>query len=240
MRTGPIALTALMLASGTAAAQAPSNALCDFVQKVLAAKPGGLEVLKGEAQNPAVFKNEVFHGALLPNPNANCTLFLRSQAGRVTLPPRYSCTLDQQPDFTGANRVFARAAQDLRACLKEAMFSIMVDGDGKAPDESFDWIVSADGASFRIDLEMRAKEEINAGRQFRTLLVHLGSPVNARISSIEKEIPAEGIRGKARTAYAGKCLLRSRVSRSRSSARARESLDSIVPRGRFNASAISR
>jgi hypothetical protein len=153
-RMGLAAIVAALLASGTAAAQTPSSTLCDFLQKVLAAKSGGFETLKGDAQNPAVFKNEVFHGTLLPNPNANCTLFLRSQAGRVTLPPRYSCTLDQESDFAGANRVFARAAQDLRACLREAMFSIMYDGDGKDPDESFDWIVSADGSGFRIDLEM--------------------------------------------------------------------------------------
>jgi hypothetical protein len=142
------------LASASAEAETTASTLCDFVQQVLAAKPGGFEALKGEAQNPALFKHEVFHGALLPNPQVSCTLFLKSQAGRVTLPPRYSCTLAQESDFTAANRVFARTAQELRACLPQAMFSVQYDGEGKNPDESFDWIVSADSPGAHLELEM--------------------------------------------------------------------------------------
>jgi hypothetical protein len=142
------------LASAPAEAETTANTLCDFVQQVLAAKLGGFDALKGEAQNPALFKNEVFHGALLPNPQASCTLFLKSQAGRVTLPPRYSCTLAQASDFATATRVFARTAQELRACLPQAMFSAMYDGDGKNPDDSFDWTLSADTPGAHLELEM--------------------------------------------------------------------------------------
>lgn len=141
------------LMGSAASAQAPS-ALCDFVQKVLAAKAGGFEALKGEAQNPAVFHNEVFHGALLPGPQSNCTLFLKSQAGRVSLPARYSCTLAQASDFAAANRIFARVALELRACFPPAMFTVMYDGDGSKPDETFDWIVSAEGEGFTLQVEM--------------------------------------------------------------------------------------
>lgn len=154
MKTEVAAVLALLAAASPASAQNAASSLCDFVQEVLAARSAGFEALKGKAQNPALFKNEVFHGALLPNRDATCTLFLRSQAGRVTLPPRYSCTLAQDSDFASANRIFARAAQELRACFPAAMFSIMYDGEGKDPDESFDWIVSAEAPDFRLDLEM--------------------------------------------------------------------------------------
>ena len=154
MRNEPWAVIGVVSLMGSGALAQTPTTLCDFMQKVLAAKPGGFEALKGEAQNPAVFHNEVFRGALLPNPQSNCTLFLRSQAGRVTLPPRYSCTLAQDSHFAAANRIFARAALELRACFPQAMFSVMYDGDGKNPDETFDWIVSADSEGYKLQLEM--------------------------------------------------------------------------------------
>ncbi len=148
------ALTAgLLLLSGEALAQAPDS-LCAFVKEVLAAKDTGFEALKGEAQNPAVFHYEVFHGARLPNPQAQCTLFAKSQAGRVTLPARYSCTIAQADDFAAANRIFQRAQQEVKACLPDLEFTTMYDGDGKDPDEKFDWTATADQPGVRIALEM--------------------------------------------------------------------------------------
>jgi hypothetical protein len=154
IRTFGAAVLAVTLATAGQASAETATSLCDFVEKVLAAKVNGFEALKGEAQNPAVFKNEVFHGALLPLDGANCTLFLNSQAGRVTLPPRYSCTLAMFPDFTAANNIFARTAQELRACRPKANFTVMYDGDGTKPDETFDWIVGAEEPGVEYQLEM--------------------------------------------------------------------------------------
>lgn len=151
-RAGLTMAAGLTLTSGTALAQTP--VLCDFVKDVLAAKAGGYAGLKGEAQNPAVFHDEVFHGALLPNPNATCTFFTKSQAGRVTLPPRYSCTIAQSDEFADANRIFQRALQDMKACFPDANFAAMYDGDGKDPDETFDWLAAADLPGYRLTLEM--------------------------------------------------------------------------------------
>jgi hypothetical protein len=145
-------LCACAMASVPASAQ--TAALCDFVKQVLAAKPDGFVALKGEAQNPAVFHYEVFHGAVLPNPQAICTLYLKTQAGRVTLPPRYSCTIAQADDFGDANRIFQRAQQELKVCIPDAKFAAMYDGDGKDPDETFDWIAVADQPGYRLSLEM--------------------------------------------------------------------------------------
>jgi hypothetical protein len=145
--------TASSLAVLPAAAQSP-NMLCEFVKIVLSAKPDGFDLLKGEAQNPAVFHNEVFHGAVLPNQGATCTLFTKTQAGRVTLPPRYSCTIAQSDDFADANRIFQRAQQDLKACFTNLAFATKYDGDGKDPDDMFDWTATADQPSYRLALEM--------------------------------------------------------------------------------------
>jgi len=148
-------LTASALACGTAAAGETANRpLCDFVQKVLAAKATEFNTLKGEAQNPAVFKNEVFHGTLLPAAGAECTLFVRTKVGRAELDPKYSCTIGSAPDFATANRIFARSAADLRACYGQARFSDSFDGDGRDPTESVDWTVTAEGPDFRLELQM--------------------------------------------------------------------------------------
>jgi hypothetical protein len=152
-RTGSLLLTAALAAASPAGA-AQDTSLCDFVMGVLEAKSAAFEPLKGEAQNPAVFHYEVFHGAVLPNPNATCTLFLRTRAGRVTLPPRYSCTIAQANEFADANRVFQRALADLTACLPGAAFATMYDGDGRDPDDIFDWTASADRPGYKISLEM--------------------------------------------------------------------------------------
>lgn len=152
-RSGCVLLAAVLgLSSSAMAAQDAS--LCDFVMGVLEAKSAGFEPLKGEAQNPAVFHYEVFHGAVLPNPNALCTLFLKTQAGRVTLPPRYSCTIAQANEFADANRIFQRALAELKACLPRAAFATMYDGDGKDPDDTFDWIAGSDQPGYKITLEM--------------------------------------------------------------------------------------
>jgi hypothetical protein len=143
----------LSLTAASALAQ-PANPLCEFVNTVLAAKPAGFEALKGEAQNPAVFHNEVFHGAVLPSPGATCTLFLETQAGRVTLPARYSCTIAQSDDFGDANRIFQRAQADLKACFPGATFETKYDGDGRDPDEMFDWTAAAQLPGFTLSLEM--------------------------------------------------------------------------------------
>jgi len=128
--------------------------LCDFVQKVLAAKADSFMALRGEARNPAVFHNEVFTGTLLPASGSECTLFIRSKAGSAELPAKYSCTLGSAKTLDAANRVFARDAQDLRACYPKAQFNVMYDGDGKDPADSLDWIVSTDVPGFSLELEM--------------------------------------------------------------------------------------
>jgi hypothetical protein len=148
-------VSASALACGTAAAGETLNRpLCDFVQKVLAAKATEFNTLKGEAQNPAVFKNEVFHGTLLPAPGAKCTLFIRTKVGRAELDPKYSCTIGTAPNFVTANRIFARSAADLRACYSNAQFSDSFDGDGRDPTESVNWTVTAEGRDFRLELQM--------------------------------------------------------------------------------------
>ena len=148
-------LAASALACGTAAAGETANRpLCDFVQKVLAAKATEFDTLKGEAQNPAVFKNEVFKGTLLPAAGADCTLFVRTKVGRAELDPKYSCTIGSAPNFAAANRLFARAAADLRACFSQARFTDSYDGDGRNPADSVDWTVTAEGPDFRLELQM--------------------------------------------------------------------------------------
>jgi hypothetical protein len=110
--------------------------------------------LKGEARNPRVFKNELFWGTLLPSPSAECTLFIRTKVGRAELDPKYSCTIGLAPNFATANRIFARAAADLRACFGQARFTDSFDGDGRNPTEPVDWKVTAEGRDFRLELQM--------------------------------------------------------------------------------------
>jgi hypothetical protein len=146
-------LAASSLACGTAAA-GENRPLCDFVNKVLAAKATEFNTLKGEARNPALFKNEVFWGTLLPAPGAECTLFIRTKVGRAELDPKYSCTIGASTNFADANRIFARSAADLRACFPRAQFSDSYDGDGRDPADSVDWTVTAEGPDFRLELQM--------------------------------------------------------------------------------------
>jgi hypothetical protein len=138
----------------TTAVAGESRPLCDFVQKVLAAKADSFAALKGEARNPAVFHNEVFYGSLLPPGGSECTLFIRSKAGSAELPAKYSCTLGAAKTLDAANRTFARDALELRACFPRAEFKVMYDGDGKDPSDSLDWIVSADIPGFSLELEL--------------------------------------------------------------------------------------
>jgi hypothetical protein len=148
-------LAASLVSLGTAAAAETANRpLCDFVQKVLAAKATEFSTLKGEAQNPRVFKNEVFKGTLLPAPGADCTLFVRTKVGRAELDPKYSCTIGAAANFADANRMFARAAADLRACFPQAQFDDNYEGDGQDPTENLDWTLTAEGREFRLELEM--------------------------------------------------------------------------------------
>jgi hypothetical protein len=154
LRTLVIALTATGMASGVLAADNPNRPLCDFVQKVLAARGSEFSTLKGEAQNPAVFHNEVFHGNLLPSPGSECTLFIRAKVGSAELDPKYSCTLSKSPNFATANSIFARNVAELRACFPQATFDEDFDGDGKDPGESVDWTFSAEGPGYKLEIEM--------------------------------------------------------------------------------------
>ena len=148
-------LTASALACGAAtAAETAGRPLCDFVQKVLAAKPTEFSILKGEPQNPRVFGDEVFKGTLLPAPDAECTLFVRTRVGRAELEPKYSCKVGAAGNFADANRIFARSAGDLRACFAQAQFTDSYDGDGRNPAEPVSWTVAAEGDGFRLELEM--------------------------------------------------------------------------------------
>lgn len=143
---------AVSLGGGARAGE--TRPLCDFVQKVIAAKGDGFVALRGEARNPAVFHNEVFFGSLLPPGGSECTLFIRSKAGSAELPAKYSCTLGSAKTLDAANRVFARSALELRACFPRADFKVMYDGDGKDPSDSLDWIVAAEIPGFSLELEM--------------------------------------------------------------------------------------
>ena len=148
-------VTASALACGTAAAaENAGRPLCDFVQRVLAAKPVEFGTFKGDPQNPRVFGNEVFKGTLLPSSGTECTLFVRTKVGRAELEPKYSCKIGTATDFGEANRMFARAAADLRACYPQIGFSQNADGDGRDPAEPMAWTVSGDGDGFRLELEM--------------------------------------------------------------------------------------
>jgi len=168
---------ALSLVCGAAtAAENANRPLCDFVQKVLAARGGEFSSLKGEAQNPAVFKNEVFHGNLLPSPSAECTLFVRAKVGSAELEPKYSCTLGAAQNFADANRIFARAAADLRACFPRVQFSESFDGDGRNPADAVDWTISGDGMGFKLELQMSNMLALIAGQ------LGQGSPGTAEIA----------------------------------------------------------
>ena len=147
---------AAVIVSFAAATQAyaQSPALCEYVIKVLNTKANDFAPLKGQARNPAVFHNEVFDGALKAVPNGECTLDIRHKAGRTEIPPRYTCSLGKATNFADANRIFARAAQDLRACFPRAKFESMNDGDGKDPGDAFDWIISAEQTGYDLQLEM--------------------------------------------------------------------------------------
>jgi len=172
-----IAAAACSIACGAAvAAENANRPLCDFVQKVLAARGSEFSTLKGEAQNPAVFKNEVFHGNLLPSPGAECTLFVRSKVGSAELEPKYSCTLGSAQNFADANRIFARAAADLRACFPRVQFSESFDGDGRNPDDAVDWTISGDGMGFKLELQMSNMLALIAGQ------LGQGSPGTAEIA----------------------------------------------------------
>ena len=147
--------TASLLACGTAAAaEGADRPLCDFVQKVLAAKVTEFNTLKGEARNPRVFKNELFRGTLLPSAGSECTLFIRTKVGRAELDPKYSCTIGTATDFAAANRLFQRNVADLRACYGQARFMDDYDGDGRDPTEPVNWNVMLEGADFRLELQM--------------------------------------------------------------------------------------
>ena len=146
---------ASLIACGTAAAAETANRpLCDFVQKVLAAKVTEFNTLKGEARNPRVFHNEVFWGTLLPATGSECTLFIRTKVGRAELDPKYSCTLGSAADFAAANRMFQRNVADLRACYGQARFMDDYDGDGRDPTEPVNWNVTLEGPDFRLELQM--------------------------------------------------------------------------------------
>jgi hypothetical protein len=148
-------VTASAFACGTAAAgETAGRPLCDFVQKVLAEKPVEFGTFKGEPQNPRVFGNEVFKGTLLPSAGTECTLFVRTKVGRAELEPKYSCKLARATMFADANRAFARAGADLRACFPQARFSDDFEGDGRDPTEPVAWTVTAEGDGFRLELEM--------------------------------------------------------------------------------------
>jgi hypothetical protein len=148
-------MSASVIACGTAAAGETANRpLCDFVQQVLAAKVTEFNTLKGEARNPRVFQNQVFDGTLLPEPGAECTLFIRTKVGRAELDPKYSCTIGKAPNFATANRIFQRASADLRACFSQARFMDSFDGDGRDPTEPVDWTITAEGPDFRLELQM--------------------------------------------------------------------------------------
>ena len=164
IRTLLLAVAANGVAFGALAADNQTRPLCDFVQKVLAARGSEFSTLKGEAQNPAVFHNEVFHGSFLPSPGAECTLFVRAKVGSAELDPKYSCTLSKSPNFATANSIFARNLAELRACFPQAKFDEDFDGDGKDPAESLDWTVSAEGPGYRLELEMSNMISLIAGQ----------------------------------------------------------------------------
>jgi hypothetical protein len=143
------------LAGGAAAAAESANRpLCDFVQKVLAAKPTEFNTLKGEHQNQRVFGDEVFKGTLLPSPGMTCTLFVRTRVGRAELEPKYSCKIGSAQNLTEATGLFTRAAADLRACFSQARFSNDYEGDGKNAGESVAWTMTGEGPDYRLELEM--------------------------------------------------------------------------------------
>jgi hypothetical protein len=141
-----IAATSLMAA-------APAD-LCDFAKRVIAEKASDFVLLKGQALNPAVFKNETFKGTLLPPGAAECTLNIRRQGARNELPPDYRCTLARAKAFLAADTAFERANHDLRACFPGVKFATMQDGDGRDPADQFDWVVSADAPGWSLELEM--------------------------------------------------------------------------------------
>jgi hypothetical protein len=159
-----LVLAACIAGGSAAAADNANRPLCDFVQKVLAARGSEFSTLKGEAQNPAVFKNEVFHGTMLPSPGAECTLFVRAKVGRAELEPKYSCTLAKAPNFATAKPMFDRAVADLRACFAQANFDQSFDGDGRDPSDSIDWTLTANGPGYRLELQMSNMIALIAGQ----------------------------------------------------------------------------
>jgi len=159
-----LVLAVCTLACGASAAENANRPLCDFLQKVLAARGSEFSTLKGEAQNPAVFKNEVFHGTLLPPSGGECTLFVRSKVGSAELEPKYSCKIAAAPNFATAKPLFDRAVADLRACFAQANFDQSFDGDGRDPSDAIDWTLTANGPGYRLELQMSNMIGLIAGQ----------------------------------------------------------------------------
>lgn len=136
-----------------AQAAAPAS-LCEFLEKVLEAKPFEFSPFKGEPQNPAVFGDTVFHGTYLPPSGTDCTLHTRTKVGRAELPPIYTCTLATLSDLGEASKVFTQTSIELRACFPLAQFVVMSDGDTKDPREIFSWTLAAEAPGFRLELQM--------------------------------------------------------------------------------------
>jgi hypothetical protein len=67
-------------------------------------------------------------------------------------------------NFPDANRIFARAAADLRVCFPRVQFSESFDGDGRNPDDDLDWTISGDGMGFKLELEMSNMLALIAGQ----------------------------------------------------------------------------
>jgi hypothetical protein len=147
------ALLAAVTATEASAQTAPKD-LCGFLQKVLEAKAQEFAPFKGEAQNRAVFGDTVFHGTFLPPSGTECTLHTRTKVGSAELPPIYDCTLASISDFGQAERVFTRAAIELRACFPLAQFVVMYDGEAKTPRDQFSWVLHADAPGFSLELQM--------------------------------------------------------------------------------------
>jgi len=144
----------------SAAAQTSETALCDFVKKIIAARPTGFAAFKGKVKDKDSVVSNLFMGTLTPSSDSTCDLYFRSKVTERISTTKYICNLGPLRNFTDAKRFYDQAGSDLRACFPRAAFEESKDGDPANSGKSWNWYLETKQPGYTLDLSMSNFESL--------------------------------------------------------------------------------
>lgn len=142
-----------ILSSNLAIAQ-QKPAICDFIERVVAAKANDFATIRGAEAKVLGVSSGLYKGKIVPNPNASCNIGPQSVRNGRTEAAIYMCEVGRAKTMAAIKPLYDQLREGLARCYPDIQFKVGAKGNDQSHNET--WFVS--GRNARVTLTLQAMD----------------------------------------------------------------------------------